>query len=84
MKALGASSVIAAVPVGPSATLRRLGLEADEVVCPTWRDDLSSVGEWYRDFSQTSDAEVVELLASAAASELKGRPAPTRHPKATP
>lgn len=84
VKALGASSVIVAVPVGPSATLRRLSLEADEVVCPTWRDDLSSVGEWYRDFSQTSDAEVVELLASAAASELKGGPAPTRHPKATP
>lgn len=84
VKALGASSVIVAVPVGPSTTLRRLSLEADEVVCPTWRDDLSSVGEWYRDFSQTSDAEVVELLASAAASELEGRPALNRHPRATP
>ncbi len=59
---LGADEVIVAVPVGPTDTLERLSLEADEVVCPAWRDDLTSVGEWYQDFSQTSDAEVIELL----------------------
>lgn len=67
VRSLGADAVIVAVPVGPTDTLRSLSLEADEVVCPAWRDDLSSVGEWYRDFSQTSDAEVIELLQSAAA-----------------
>jgi len=29
-------------------------------------DDFDAVGEWYQDFSQTSDAEVLDLLAQAA------------------
>lgn len=66
VRSLGPDGVIVAVPVGPRDTLERLSREADEVVCPAWREDLSSVGEWYQDFSQTSDAEVIELLESAA------------------
>jgi putative phosphoribosyl transferase len=39
----------------------------DEIVCAITPPDFGSVGEWYADFSQTTDAEVRELL---------GRPPP--------
>ncbi len=70
LRSLAPVRVVVAVPVGATDSLERIAREADEVVCPAWRDDLSSVGQWYRDFSQTSDAEVVELLTRAA--ELPG------------
>lgn len=66
-RSLGAAEIVIAVPVGPPDTLERLACEADEVVCPEPRRDLSSVGQWFADFSQTSDDEVKRLLAEAVA-----------------
>ena len=56
--------VIVAVPVGAPDTCRELQSMADDVVCAYMPRSFSAVGEWYRDFSQTTDAEVVELLSS--------------------
>jgi predicted phosphoribosyltransferase len=64
------SRVIVAVPVGAPETCRALGALADEVVCARMPEAFSAVGQWYRDFSQTTDEEVIELL--------NGRPRPTR------
>ncbi len=64
-RAAGASEVVVAVPVGAPDSLARIAEVADEVVCPHRPRALRSVGEWYRDFSQTSDAEVREALAAA-------------------
>jgi putative phosphoribosyl transferase len=61
----GAQRVVLAVPVAPGDTLAELAEVADDVVCletPAW---FSSIGAFYSDFSQTSDAEVTELLAAA-------------------
>ena len=55
--------LVCAVPVGPPATIDLLASEADEVVSPAQPDRFRSVGEWYRDFSQTTDEEVMALLA---------------------
>jgi putative phosphoribosyl transferase len=66
-RAHGASRVIFAVPVGPRASIAELAQVADKVVCLETPMYFLAVGEWYRDFSQTSDAEVVELLDRAAA-----------------
>ena len=63
VKKLGASEVIAAVPVGPPDTIRRLGAAADAVVCPLQPRQFVAVGGWYERFDQVQDAEVVELLA---------------------
>jgi predicted phosphoribosyltransferase len=60
-----AGRIIVAVPVGSENGLDRAGAVADEVVCLHTPSRLSSVGEWYRDFSQTSDREVVHLLNQA-------------------
>ncbi len=58
--------VIVAVPVGAPETCAALGAIADEVICAHTPTSFSAVGEWYRDFSQTSDDEVIALLGSAS------------------
>jgi putative phosphoribosyl transferase len=64
---LGAARVVAAVPVASSEALRLMRAEADEVACVLEPEMLFSVGEWYRDFEQTDDTEVVALLAQSRA-----------------
>ena len=67
--------VILAVPVCPPDSAERLRAEADEVVCLQTPALLRGVGQWYRDFSQVSDDEVVETLRSfGSASELGREP----------
>jgi len=63
----GASRVVLAVPVAPPDSVAAMRGVADEVVAlesPPW---FVSIGEYYEDFRQTSDEEVVGLLARAAA-----------------
>lgn len=59
----GASSVELAVPVAPPQTIALLEDEADEVVVLATPQPFLAVGEWYEAFEQTSDAEVIEVLA---------------------
>ena len=61
---LGAARVVVASPVGPSDAARRLD-GADEVVCLLQPAGFQAVGAHYRDFRQTTDEEVTELLESA-------------------
>ena len=51
-----------AVPVGPPSTIDLIASEVDEVVCPLQPMRFRAVGEWYHDFAQTEDAEVLALL----------------------
>lgn len=60
----GAKEVIVGVPVGPVSVCRRLGEEADEVVCSTMPADFRAVGQVYQDFHQVSDDEVRDLLTA--------------------
>ncbi len=54
--------IVAAVPVAARSTAREIAALADELVCPLLPEDFRAVGEWYRDFEQTTDEEVRELL----------------------
>jgi putative phosphoribosyl transferase len=65
-RAHGASRVVLAVPVAPRAAIPGLSSVADEVVCLETPDRFMAIGQWYGDFSQTSDEEVVTLLRRAA------------------
>src|SRR5712664_2335205 len=65
----GAAKIVVAVPVGPPDTCREFEDEADEVICASAPEFFQAVGQYYEDFSQTSDEEVRELLARAAESE---------------
>jgi putative phosphoribosyl transferase len=57
--------LVLAAPVCAAQTAEVLGPEVDELVCLETPPDLGAIGFWYRDFSQTSDEEVIELLESA-------------------
>ncbi len=65
-RAHGAARVVLAVPVAPRAAIAGLSSVADEVVCLETPDRFMAIGQWYGDFSQTTDEEVVRLLRRAA------------------
>lgn len=62
LRSMGAARLVAAVPVAPKESCAALRETVDDVVCATMPDRFMAVGEWYEDFSQTSDEEVSELL----------------------
>jgi putative phosphoribosyl transferase len=64
--------IVVAVPVGAPETCEEFADVADEIVCARTPEPFSAVGLWYRDFSQTSDAEVRALLHDRL--EAVGRP----------
>lgn len=61
-----AATIIVAVPVGPADTCGELGQEADEAICLSMPPFFQAVGQYYEDFSQTSDDDVRDLLTRAA------------------
>lgn len=68
-RAHGAARVILAVPVAPPDAAQRLRHVADEVISLDQPEHLVSVGQWYQDFSQTDDDDVVALLEEARQTE---------------
>jgi putative phosphoribosyl transferase len=59
----GPQKIVVAVPVAPVETVQSLNRLTDEVVCLNTPTPFNAVGEWYADFSQTSDDEVCHLLS---------------------
>lgn len=64
-RAHGAARVVLAVPVAAPESVRALADDADEIVCVEQPSRLQSVGQWYDDFRQVDDDEVVDLLERA-------------------
>jgi predicted phosphoribosyltransferase len=60
------AQIIVAVPVAARDSCEELESVADKVVCAVTPEPFWGVGQWYEDFSQTSDAEVRDLLRRAA------------------
>jgi len=58
--------LILAIPVGPADTVRRLARECDQAIVLDTPEPFWAVGRFYRQFDQTSDGEVVELLARSS------------------
>jgi putative phosphoribosyl transferase len=65
LRPLKPAEIVVAVPVASRSTCELLVREADRVVCLWTPPDLNSVGQWYQDFSQTTDDEVCTLLKRA-------------------
>ena len=61
----GPGRLVVAVPVGARETCELLGKEADEVACAATPTPFRAVGLWYRDFPQSTDDEVRDLLERA-------------------
>lgn len=72
LKAAGAAKIIAAAPVGSRHTCDELRHAADEVICAMTPEPFFGVGQWYQDFEQTSDEEVMDLLSQHSPSIRKG------------
>ncbi len=67
--------LVLAAPVCAAQTAELLAPEVDELVCLEAPPDLGAIGFWYRDFAQTPDEEVIELLERARRTE-RGAAAP--------
>lgn len=65
LRRMGVASVTLAVPVAPTEVVDRLQGEVDRLICLTTPPDFRSVGEYYADFHQLTDDEVVALLAQS-------------------
>lgn len=68
--------IVVAVPVGSRDACQRLARLADEVVCPKQPEPFQAVGLWYDDFGQTTDEEVIALIADAGGSTASPNPGP--------
>lgn len=66
LKQSNPSRIVLAVPVGPGAEMEMLRAEVDELVCLAMPDPFIGVGCHYGDFDQTSDEQVIDLLARAS------------------
>ncbi len=63
LRQLHPAAVVVAVPVAAPSTAREIAALADDFICPLQPETFRAVGEWYDEFSQTSDDEVRELFA---------------------
>jgi predicted phosphoribosyltransferase len=63
LRARSPARLICAVPVAPPDTLEKVGAYCDEVVCLETPRNFQAVGQFYRDFPQVSDEEVIAALA---------------------
>lgn len=57
--------IVVALPVASRSALRALEAEADIVICALTPARFYAVGEWYEDFSPTTNDEVTRLLREA-------------------
>jgi putative phosphoribosyl transferase len=75
-RARGAARVVLAVPVGPTDSIAALAGVADEVVCLEPYRWFLAIGQFYDDFSQTPDEQVLDLLERAATASAATAPSP--------
>ena len=57
-----AAKIVIAVPVGAPAAIRKLREIADDVICLKTPPDFRAVGQFYENFEQVNDQEVIEML----------------------
>jgi putative phosphoribosyl transferase len=63
LRQLEPAKIVVAVPVAPAPVAERLTCEVNELVCVATPEPFGAVGQFYDDFSQVKDEEVIELLA---------------------
>lgn len=64
VRSQGAARIVVAAPVAPAAAVAALRALADEVVCVETPERFGAVGQWYADFAETTDADVVAALGN--------------------
>ncbi len=56
------ASIVLAIPVGPPDTVKELREDADKVICLMTPEPFFAIGQFYENFEQTSDEEVIQIL----------------------
>ncbi|HEV2841250.1 MAG TPA: phosphoribosyltransferase [Chthoniobacterales bacterium] len=67
----GVAQIVVAVPVGAPETCREIDSEVDATICLAMPASFHGVGQFYEDFSQTTDEEVRELLAKGQGTRVE-------------
>jgi putative phosphoribosyl transferase len=80
-RAHGAARVVLAVPVAPPGWRERIGSGADEFACVLEPPNFFAIGQFYEDFAQTSEDEVIGCLRAAGSASTTG---PARSARAGP
>ena len=70
--------LVLAVPVAPASTVAELRSEADDVICLEDHDFFVAISDYYADFRQVSDQDVIDILKRFSIQSLK----PTKQPAA--
>ena len=65
------AKLILAIPVAPAEAVEALRPDVDELVCLDIPADFTALGQFYEDFSQVSDQEVIQFLEAAASAMAK-------------
>jgi putative phosphoribosyl transferase len=65
LRQLQPKRIVVAVPVAPAGTCSQLSKEVDELVCVATPPLFHAIGQFYEDFTQVSDQEVLALLSRA-------------------
>ncbi|MEK7785829.1 MAG: phosphoribosyltransferase family protein, partial [Chloroflexota bacterium] len=65
LRAKKPAELICAVPVAPPDTLKKIRSNADRIVCLSAPLNFQAVGQFYMDFPQVTDEEVIAILAAA-------------------
>jgi len=68
LRATAPAAIVVAVPVGAPEACAALEALVDELVCPLQPRGFRAVGQWYDDFSETTDDEVRRLLDASPGS----------------
>jgi predicted phosphoribosyltransferase len=72
LRRLGPARLVVAAPAAAPSTCAELGTEADECLCCILPDPFYAVGVWYKDFTQTTDDEVRDILRRAGTGMTAG------------
>jgi putative phosphoribosyl transferase len=56
------AKLVAAIPVGPEDTIKRLAEQVDELICLSTPPYFSAVGQFYQNFEPVEDEDVLEIL----------------------
>ena len=65
LRSEGAGAIVVAVPVASRSIAEKLASVADKIVCLLKPEEFAAIGEWYEDFSQLSDNDVIRLSPAA-------------------
>ena len=73
------AAVIVAVPVSARDTYNNFKFDVDDIIAVALPEEFASVGQWYRNFNQTTDEEVAELLERARSTQEEFHEASSSH-----